>query len=88
MTHQADHSTLDSALELISSNGLNGLAEAIRLLVNESMKLERAEFLRAGPHERSKMVKRKRGLPDSLNAMGSRHWTGPRAAPRSAVRGA
>ena len=53
VTHQADHTTLDATLELISSNGLGGLAEAIRLLVNESMKLERSEFLRAGPHERS-----------------------------------
>lgn len=53
MTHQADRSNLDAALELISSNGLDGMAGAIRLLVNEAMKLERSEFLGATPHERT-----------------------------------
>ena len=53
MTHQADHSTLDSALKLISANGLGSLAGTLRLLDNESMKLYRVEFLRAGPHKRS-----------------------------------
>lgn len=53
MTHQSERSNLDAALELISTNGLEGMAGAIRLLVNEAMKLERSEFLRASPYERS-----------------------------------
>jgi len=53
VTHQSDRSNLEAALELISSNGLDGMAGAIRILVNEAMKLERAEFLGAGPHERT-----------------------------------
>lgn len=53
MTHQEERSGLDAALELITTSGLDGMAEAIRILVNEAMKLERTEFLGARPHERS-----------------------------------
>ena len=42
--HQADGSNLDAALELISTNGLDGMAGAIRLFVNEAMKLERGQL--------------------------------------------
>jgi len=40
-------------LELISEQGLPGMADAIRILVNEAMKLQRSEFLDAQPHERA-----------------------------------
>lgn len=53
MTHQSDRSNLDAALELISSKGFDGMAGAIRLLVNEAMKLERTVFLGAAPYERT-----------------------------------
>lgn len=53
MTHQSERSGLEAALESITASGLDGMAEAIRILVNEAMKLERAEFLGAQPHERS-----------------------------------
>ena len=53
VTHQTHSSTLGSALELISEQGLPGMADAIRVLVNEAMKLQRAEFLGAQPHERA-----------------------------------
>ena len=53
MTHQPDPINLDSALEAISSKGLDGMAEAIRILVNEAMKIERSTFLRAGSYERT-----------------------------------
>lgn len=53
MTHQTESSTLDNALELITEQGLAGMADAIRILVNEAMKLERSAFLQAAPHERS-----------------------------------
>lgn len=53
MTHQADRSTLDTILETIASQGLGGIAEAIRVLVNEAMKIERSAFLGAAPNERT-----------------------------------
>lgn len=53
VTHQSYSSTLGSALELISEQGLPGMADAIRVLVNEAMKIQRADFLDAQPHERA-----------------------------------
>lgn len=40
-------------LELLSEHGFDGLANSMQILFNEEMKLERAEFLGAAPHERS-----------------------------------
>lgn len=53
MTHHPERSTLDTVLESIASQGLGGIAEAIRVLVNEAMKIERSAFLQADPHERT-----------------------------------
>ncbi len=53
MTHQPTHTALDAALELIKAEGFAGMPNAIQILVNEAMKVERSEFLRARPHERS-----------------------------------
>lgn len=35
------------------SNGLDGAGEALRILVNEASRIERAQHLQAMPHERS-----------------------------------
>ena len=53
MTHQPESSTLESVLELIADQGLSGMANAIRVLVNEAMKVERSTYLQAAPYERS-----------------------------------
>lgn len=37
-----------------SLNGFDGMAGAIRILLNEAMRLERSDYLQAGPHERSR----------------------------------
>jgi len=53
MTHQVDRKTLDGVLEVLTESGFEGMAEAIGVLLNEAMKLERSTFLKAGPHERT-----------------------------------
>lgn len=56
MTHpESLHQTnsTETILELLKSQGFDGLAEALSLLLNEAMKIERAEFLQASPFERS-----------------------------------
>jgi len=53
MTHRNERSGLSAALESITDAGFDGMADAIRILVNEAMKIERAEFLGANPHERT-----------------------------------
>ncbi len=53
MTHQLQSNELDQVLQLLCDNGFDGMAQAIEILLNEAMKLERAEVLGAGPYERS-----------------------------------
>jgi hypothetical protein len=40
-------------MEVLSEEGLGGMARAVELLLNEAMRLERAAFLGAAPNERT-----------------------------------
>ena len=51
--HDPDVTTITGALEHLTENGFEGMARAVEILLNEAMKLERSEFLRAGPYERN-----------------------------------
>jgi transposase-like protein len=53
MTHQTQSELLNTVLQLFTRDGLEGFAEGIRLLVNEAMRLERADVLQAQPYERT-----------------------------------
>jgi len=53
VTRQAEPTPFDLVMEVLESNGLSGMADAMRILLNESMLQERTRFLGAGPHERS-----------------------------------
>jgi len=53
MTHQSQSSELIQAVKLLAENGFQGMANAIEILLNEAMKLERTEYLGAQPYERS-----------------------------------
>jgi transposase-like protein len=54
MTHpQQDHTLLNQIVNHISENGTDGLAEAMRLLLNHAMQVERSKVLGADPYERS-----------------------------------
>jgi len=53
MTHQTQSELLNTVLQLFTREGLEGFAEGIRLLVNEAMRLERADILQAAPYERT-----------------------------------
>jgi putative transposase len=44
---------LEQLLELIAHQGLAGMANAMKILLDEAMKLERAQVLGAGPYERT-----------------------------------
>ena len=52
MTHQTDPELLNTVLQLITEQGTDGLAEGIRLLVNEAMRQERSQVIQAQPYER------------------------------------
>src|SRR6059058_4171050 len=53
MTHQTQTNALDPIVELLAEHGFDGLAQAVTVLLNEVMKVERAHALGAGPYQRS-----------------------------------
>lgn len=53
MTHEDQSTALEQLFQLLSEQGFDGMAEAMTILLNEAMKLERAEALGALPYQRS-----------------------------------
>jgi len=53
MTCRVNDNNLQGAIELIAENGFDGMAEAVSLLVNEAMHVERNRHLQAKPYERT-----------------------------------
>ena len=62
MTHQNQSSEVAAVVQLLANEGFEGMANAMQILLNEAMKLERSEHLNAKPYQRAK----KRGR-SSLN---------------------
>lgn len=52
MTPTPEDRAIRAAMESLIHNGLDGMGEALRILMNEAMKIERSEFLQAAPYER------------------------------------
>jgi putative transposase len=53
MAHQPDSTVVEAVLQLLCENGFDGLSEAVRILLNEAMRTERAHVLGAAEYERS-----------------------------------
>ena len=53
MAQRVEHNPLHDAYAAILTQGLDGAGEALRILVDEASKIERSQYLNAGPHERS-----------------------------------
>lgn len=53
MTHESDHTPLGPILQLLIQHGFDGAAEALEILLNAAMKLERTLALKAEPYERT-----------------------------------
>jgi putative transposase len=53
MTHHTQNNALDQIGELLAEHGFDGMTQALTVLLNEVMKLERAQALGAAPYERS-----------------------------------
>jgi putative transposase len=51
--HEPDATSIAAALELLSEHGFDRMADALQLLLNEAMEIERSEYLKAGPYERT-----------------------------------
>ena len=44
---------LSEAVQLLADNGFEGMANAMQVLLNEAMRLERSEYIGAEPYERT-----------------------------------
>src|SRR4051812_42839657 len=53
MTHQVQTTALDEMMELLAEHGFDGMAQAVTVLLNEVMKLERSHTLGAMPYQRA-----------------------------------
>jgi len=53
MAVRVDNTRLVEAVELLSQQGFAGLAEAMQIMLNEAMLVERARYLQAQPYERN-----------------------------------
>ena len=52
MTHQEHPTAFDQVVQLLADYGFDGMAQAMQVLMNEAMKIERNEVLNAAPYER------------------------------------
>ena len=53
MTHEDQSTVFTELLQLLTDHGFDGMSEAIEILLNEAMKLERSDVLGAMPYQRS-----------------------------------
>ena len=70
MTHQMQTTALDQITELLAEHGFDGLAQAVTVLLNEVMKIERAHALGAAPYQRTE---ERNGLRQRLQAQDDPH---------------
>lgn len=52
MTHQAHPSVTREVVQVLAEHGFDGMAQAMELLINECMKIERQQALGVGPYQR------------------------------------
>lgn len=52
MARNENDTAFREVIEVVLQNGLDGLADALSIVINEAMKVERSRALQAGPYER------------------------------------
>ncbi len=57
MNRQEETTVSDMVIGMLIDSGFEGIARAAEVLMNEVMKIERSNFLRAAPHERESGTK-------------------------------
>jgi putative transposase len=53
VAHQPDHNVIETVVQLLCESGMDRMAEVVRMMLNEAMRLERSQVLEAAPYERS-----------------------------------
>ena len=74
MTHDKNVSAMTEVMELLTTQGFEGMPGAMRILMNEAMKVERTRALGAEPYER---VPERRGYANGFKSVSYTHLTLP-----------
>ena len=53
MAHQSESNVVDTVVQLLCESGLSQMAEAVRIMLNEAMRLERSRVIEAEPYQRT-----------------------------------
>ena len=74
MAHRQHGNTFNDAMELLIENGFDSMADVLRILLNEAMKIEREDILSAGAYQRTPDA---RVMPTAISPRQSIHaWAG------------
>src|ERR1700723_1907501 len=63
VAHQPDSNVVETVVQLRCESGLSQMAEAVRIMLNEAMKIERSQAIEAEPYERNQ---RRRGYANGF----------------------
>ncbi len=83
MTHESQSTRFEELLQLLSDHGFDGMGEAIEILMNEAMKLERAEVLGAMPYQRTQTGRLQSTRGEDGMTSGGQSRVGAARAPRN-----
>jgi len=53
VAHQPDSTVVETVVQLLCESGLSQMAEAVRIMLNEAMRIERSQVIEAEPYQRS-----------------------------------
>jgi len=57
MAHQSESNVVETVVQLLCESGLSQMAEAVRIILNEAMRIERSQVIEAGPYQRTERRK-------------------------------
>ena len=63
MAHQPESNVVDTVVQLLCESGLSQMAEAVRIMLNEAMRIERSRAIEAEPYQRTE---RRRGYANGF----------------------
>jgi putative transposase len=85
MTHQAHPSVTCEVVQVLAEHGFDGMAQAMELLINECMKIERQQALGVVPYQRGEAL---RGQANGFKPKRLKTRVGPLELAVPQVRGA
>ena len=57
VAHQPESNVVETVVQLLCESGLSQMAEAVRILLNEAMRIERSRVIEAEPYQRTERRK-------------------------------